>query len=189
MSDKNLTPSTVPAYNVSTRQGKGNEDMSTDYYHHCRKCNVLGGLMTRQAWGTGNASLIDTFKFIMHHALRCGEDHLRVVSEHSWVTDGEFPNTLVDRSARLRHLVETRHIFPCSADWTFVAGPNGDRQPQTLGQVDDVNQTWIEKERAFAEKYMEWMWLDKLNLGRQWPHEINPLYTELFLPGWWPADE
>jgi hypothetical protein len=56
--------------------------MSTYYYFACERCREYGGFYSRQMWGWGDADIIATFRFLMHHTGHCGEDKLRVVSEH-----------------------------------------------------------------------------------------------------------
>lgn len=108
--------------------------MSTYYYFHCTKHKLSGGLFTRQAWGSGNADLIDTFKFVMYHTLQCGPESIGVHSEHD---DDEWANTNFDDEPRRQHLNDTAHIFPRSNDWEFVSnGPAG----------TDLNAEWIAAE-------------------------------------------
>ena len=60
--------------------------MSTYYALTCPKCKESSGFsFSRQAWGWGNADIIETFKFLMAHA-ECGDNYktdLQIVSEHS----------------------------------------------------------------------------------------------------------
>lgn len=42
--------------------------MGTDYKFYCNKCKKTGGGFSRQAWGTGNADIIGSFRFLMKHA-------------------------------------------------------------------------------------------------------------------------
>lgn len=53
--------------------------MSTYYELRCDACDQQGGFFSRQAWGWGNANLIENHKFLMHHAA-CGE--IEILSEH-----------------------------------------------------------------------------------------------------------
>jgi hypothetical protein len=46
--------------------------MGTDYKFYCNKCEKTGGGFSRQAWGTGNADIIDSFRFLMKHTY-CGK--------------------------------------------------------------------------------------------------------------------
>jgi hypothetical protein len=41
--------------------------MGVDYKFFCKKCDKTGGGFSSQAWGTGNADIIDSFRFIMKH--------------------------------------------------------------------------------------------------------------------------
>lgn len=114
--------------------------MSTYYSFKCDNCKLLGGFMSRQAWGTGNADLVDNFKFVMHHSLECGVEHIGVISEHS-EEYGEWPNTNIESKARLKHLIDTEGIFPHSSDWEFM------RDSQ-----EGFAQKWVDKEREIADE-------------------------------------
>lgn len=48
--------------------------MGSDYSIVCNKCKKYGGGFSRQAWGTGNAKIIDTFRFLMKHGSSCDGD-------------------------------------------------------------------------------------------------------------------
>lgn len=115
--------------------------MSTYYYHHCTKCQLSGGLFTRQAWGCGNADLIDTFKFVMWHISECGPEYIGMHSEHE---DDQYSNTNCDLDGghRRQHLNQTAHIFSRSNDWQFMA----EAPPGT-----DLEQLWLEQELAELE--------------------------------------
>jgi hypothetical protein len=114
--------------------------VSTYYYFHCTKHQSSGGCFTRQAWGAGNAELIDSFKFVMHHVLECGPESIGMHSEHY---DDDWSNTNVDGDARRQHLEDTAHIFPRSNDWEFVNhGPKG----------TDLNAEWIAAQLATLEE-------------------------------------
>lgn len=41
--------------------------MGCDYKFYCNQCNKTGGGFSSQAWGTGNAYIIDSFRFLMKH--------------------------------------------------------------------------------------------------------------------------
>lgn len=60
--------------------------MSTYYALTCPKCKETSGFsFSRQAWGWGNADIVETFKFLMAHAM-CGGAYctdLQIVSEDS----------------------------------------------------------------------------------------------------------
>lgn len=45
--------------------------MGIDYKFYCNKCKKTGGGFSSQAWGTGNADIIDSFRFLMKHRY-CG---------------------------------------------------------------------------------------------------------------------
>lgn len=111
--------------------------MSTYYYFHCTKHQQSGGCFTRQAWGYGNADLIDTFKFVMYHVRECGEQHIGMHSEHD---DDSYTPTHIDEEGSRREFLEwTRGIFPRSNDWEFVNhGPTG----------TDLDAEWIRAELA-----------------------------------------
>lgn len=96
--------------------------MSTYYYFHCTKHMESGGCWTRQAWGYGNADLIEAFKFVMHHVRTCGEEHIGMHSEHN---DDEYVSTVIDDDARRAFLEATRGIWPHSDDWAFVRREDG----------------------------------------------------------------
>lgn len=84
--------------------------MSTYYKFYCDACKQSGGCLTTQAWGTGNFDIIRTFKFVMRHALKCGESSVRLCSEYS--EDFWRPATPPE---------EVEDIFPSSNDWQFIA--------------------------------------------------------------------
>jgi hypothetical protein len=110
--------------------------VSTYYYFHCTKHRLSGGCFTRQAWGAGNADLIDTFKFVMYHVLECGPENIGLHSEHE---DDDWANISVDDDVRRQHLRDTEHIFPHSDDWDFM-----DR----LLPGTNMKQAWLSAEMA-----------------------------------------
>lgn len=64
--------------------------MGTYYGLRCNKCKEQGGFFSRQAWGWGNADIIENTVFLMAHA-ECfnkyqGEEneHLEIISEYDW---------------------------------------------------------------------------------------------------------
>src|ERR1700757_2901469 len=99
--------------------------MSTYYYFHCKKHQISGGWYSRQMWGAGNADLIDTFKFVMHHALECGPENIGMHSEYDeqayWPTTNS-PSDGDDNSgeSRRQHLLDTAKIWPHSDDWRHM---------------------------------------------------------------------
>lgn len=94
--------------------------MSTYYCFTCDFCKLNGGFYSRQAWGSGNADLVDTYKFVMYHGLNCGTDKIRFLSEHQDdYTDR--PDTNNAGEERIKHLKDTKNIFPHSNDWQFMA--------------------------------------------------------------------
>jgi hypothetical protein len=117
--------------------------MSTYYGFKCEKCKLKGGFQSRQAWGTGNADLIDNFKFTMYHALNCGTEYIGMYSEYD---DCDYPDTNIDGEARKTFLEETRNIMPGSSDWKFVSTHSkGDNWPQ-------VKELWVKNELDSIEK-------------------------------------
>lgn len=110
--------------------------MSTYFYFHCSEHKVSGGCWTRQAWGLGNADLIDAFKFVMYHVSECGPDSVGIHSEYD---DEGWGNTSFEKEHRRQHLEQTAHIFPRSDDWEFMAQiPNG----------EDFRERWVRDQLA-----------------------------------------
>lgn len=116
--------------------------MSTYYYFHCTKHQASGGQFTRQAWGAGNADLIDAFKFVMYHVLECGPESIGMHSEHD---DDDYAATHygVDDEIRRQFLEETRHIFPRSNDWGFM---------QNVEPGQDHKELWVAAELAELDR-------------------------------------
>lgn len=108
--------------------------MSTYYYFHCDKHQVSGGCWTRQAWGWGNADLIDAFKFVMYHVSECGPENIGMHSEHD---DDDYANTSFEDEHRREHLEQTVDIFPRSDDWRFMGG----QAPGT-----DFKAAWVQQQ-------------------------------------------
>ena len=117
--------------------------MSTYYSFKCDKCKLLGGFMSRQAWGTGNADLIDNFKFVMHHSLNCGTEFQGVVSEHQQEYE-DYEDTNIASEARKRHLAATEDIFPHSSDWEFM------RENENT-KIPELKKLWTENETKLLE--------------------------------------
>jgi hypothetical protein len=115
--------------------------MSTYYYFHCAKHQASGGCWTRQAWGWGNADLIDTFKFVMYHVRECGPENIGMHSEHEDF-GSDWANTSFEDEHRRPHLEATRGIFPHSNDWQFV---------EDAPKNADLDQLWTEAELAELE--------------------------------------
>ena len=84
--------------------------MSTYYYFACKKCKKLGGFFSRQAWGWGNADVIDSFQFIMKHTGSCGEEHIIILSE--FVLDNYTDEGYTDDTSD-----ELKQYYPRSTDW------------------------------------------------------------------------
>ena len=108
--------------------------MGTYYSFHCTKCKVQGGFLSEQAWGTGNFNIVDTFKFVMLHALNCGPASIGMNAEHEYC---DWPDTHIDQEVRLRFLEESQDIFPSSNDWGFIA--------------DRINQDWYQTKCEWLE--------------------------------------
>jgi hypothetical protein len=98
--------------------------MSSDYIFMCSKCRKIGGGFTRQAWGTGNADIIDTFRFIMKHWSFCRGDPIILD-----ISDGTTDDLEYDRDEDLLS------FFPHSHEWT-----------------PEVNEREYEKYLAYDEK-------------------------------------
>jgi hypothetical protein len=114
--------------------------MSTYYYFHCTAHQQSGGNFTRQAWGYGNADLIDTFKFVMYHVSECGPENIGMHSEHD---ANEYTSTGCDNpGARREFLAATAHIFPRSNDWKFMEEHRADARQEwiaaELGEIGDA---------------------------------------------------
>jgi len=89
--------------------------MSTYYYFHCKAHRQSGGNFTRQAWGYGNADLIDTFKFVMYHVAECGPESIGVHSEY----DSTGYESTAHGDIRRAFLVATADIrYRYVTDWT-----------------------------------------------------------------------
>ena len=116
--------------------------MSTYYSFKCDNCKLLGGFMSQQAWGTGNADLIDNFKFVMFHSLECGTGYIGVVSEHEQEYD-DYEDTNLSGEIRCKHLEDTRHIMPSSSDWQFITN----HQDKEWAKVKDL---WVDSELGEA---------------------------------------
>lgn len=115
--------------------------MSTYYYFGCKKCKLLGGLYTRQAWGAGNADLVDTYKFCMQHAMECGNHNIRMFSEHDYPED--WGDTHLNYKDRKKFLEDTADIYPRSNDWGF----------SKKHSWPAVKSEWVTEELWSNEKY------------------------------------
>lgn len=116
--------------------------MSTYYSFTCNNCKLRGGFMSRQAWGVGNADLIDTYKFVMYHALNCGTDKIALKSEHE--DDYDLPDTNIDGEAREKHLIDTKDIFPHTSDWEFM-------KKHDSKTVSELKKLWVDNEKKLME--------------------------------------
>jgi hypothetical protein len=112
--------------------------VSTYYYFHCtnHQPRQAGGCWTRQAWGWGNADLVDAFKFVMLHVRDCGEQYIGMHSEHA---DDNDTNTSYEDEHRRPFLEAARGIFPHSDDWAFM-----DKLPEKTNPDD----AWTQAELA-----------------------------------------
>lgn len=84
--------------------------MSTYYKFICKECNVSGGFLSRQAWGTGNFDIIETFKFLGLHL----NHNPHLVSEFT----EEYME--IPEECHLVFIEQTRGIMPASNDWGIV---------------------------------------------------------------------
>jgi hypothetical protein len=122
--------------------------MSTYYYLRCPACKEIGGFYSRQAWGWGNANIIDTFKFLMAHT-QCaytlndakvivdyGKPVIEIVSEHDEYSEEE------ERKWQ-EHRKQLKDIFPRSDDWKFIADFR-DIMPPTACEV--ISEAWLKNE-------------------------------------------
>ena len=107
--------------------------MTTYYYFTCTKCGTRGGSLESQAWGWGNFDMIESFKYLAYHIEKCGEDSIRVISEEV----EQYVDLLHDEYNQF--LEETKHIFPHSKDWEFLA------HAKTL-TVDELKQRWVDEQ-------------------------------------------
>lgn len=90
--------------------------MSTYYYFICKRCEVKGGFLSQQMWGTGNFDIIESFKFLGRHLACVGRDepgNVCLVSER----DNE---SLWKTERKDKFLKHTEDIFPFSDDWVTV---------------------------------------------------------------------
>lgn len=114
--------------------------MSTYYYFHCTKHKQSGGCWTRQAWGYGNADLIESFKFVMYHIRECGPESIGMHSEHE---DNEYINIDSNEDSRREFLSVTADIMPRSNDWEFMG---------RYGSRGNWKEQWVAEELAEIEE-------------------------------------
>ena len=114
--------------------------MSTYYQLRCDSCDQQGGFFSRQAWGWGNADLIENHKFLMHHA-ECPT--LRVLRE--------FDDEYGDKAAEKRWDDAigdpesiAHHAWP-HGEWKAVAG--------VIGQGKSWRDVWNEGNTSSKYKY------------------------------------
>lgn len=108
--------------------------MPTCYYFTCQKCRTRGGVIGEQAWGWGNFDMIESFKYLAHHILTCGEDSIRVISEEEDAYIDQLHTEYND------FLEKTKHIFPHSKDWAFLDKWKG-------LPVDELKEKWVEENK------------------------------------------
>lgn len=93
--------------------------MATDYYLYCGKCKKSTYSFSRQAWGWGNANIIDSFRFIMKHIAECDQEDLAGWRENPLSIriivddDHELLNSTTDTDKD----EDLKKYFPFSADW------------------------------------------------------------------------
>lgn len=92
--------------------------MSTYYNFYCTKCKKYQKdiSFTRQAWGWGNADIINSFQFLMKHTDTCGHENIKICSEHDEIMDSYVPpenhNGYTKDTSE-----ELNEYFPRSDDW------------------------------------------------------------------------
>ncbi|WP_051217574.1 hypothetical protein [Paenibacillus assamensis] len=105
--------------------------MSTYYYFKCNKCNRKGGFYSRQAWGWGNFDIIESFKFLAFHTDQCGEEYIRVISEHNDDYEEDLNTETLEFYKR-----DSYENFPLSNDWGFMM------DVKEKG-IDELNEAWV----------------------------------------------
>lgn len=91
--------------------------MSNDYYLYCEKCKKHTYSFSRQAWGWGNANIIQSFRFIMKHLAQCDQEDLPGWRENPLSIrilgdgDHELLKSTIDKNEDLKK------YFPFSSDW------------------------------------------------------------------------
>ena len=87
--------------------------MSTYYHFVCKECNEKGGFLSRQAWGTGNFDIIETFKSLAVH-----KDHKPIL--HCKHDDGGEPDISRSKKSKAKFVEESKGMMPHSNDWELV---------------------------------------------------------------------
>lgn len=96
--------------------------MSTYYNFYCTKCKKYQKdiSFTRQAWGWGNADIINTFQFLMKHTDKCGHENIKICSEHDDIIDSaedmnppNYPHNGYTKDTA----EDLKEYFPSSNDW------------------------------------------------------------------------
>lgn len=96
--------------------------MSTNYKLRCGKCQEQGGYFTRQAWGWGNADIIENTVFLMAHAdcydrYQGEEDEkLEVISEYD-DRIGDYYETAKWIENLQSSETKAGNAFPRSSEW------------------------------------------------------------------------
>lgn len=140
--------------------------MSTNYKMRCGKCKEQGGYFTRQAWGWGNADVIENTVFLMAHAdcfdrYQSDEDEgFEIISEYDRRDENEeemlrWIDNLQDSTTR------AGSAFPRADEWQ-VAKDGDIRQwweLQKSGKTDEAERyrsvLSVRAERLLAQRQMQ----------------------------------
>ena len=130
--------------------------MSTNYTMRCGACKEQGGYFTRQAWGWGNADVIENTVFLMAHAdcydrYQGDEDeHLEIISEHDhrdnydeenlkWIENLQNPETVAGSA------------FPRGDEWKLVQD-GGDIRAWWQAHKDNLTERADDYREGIAER-------------------------------------
>lgn len=92
--------------------------MSTYYYFVCNKCNKISdGYYTARSWGAMRADIIDCFQFVMKHTDLCGQDNIKIFSEHKIDGSKEFGSLDYEDLPVDKDKKTLDCYFPFSDDW------------------------------------------------------------------------
>jgi hypothetical protein len=154
--------------------------MSTYYKLRCGACEEQGGHFTRQAWGWGNADVIENTVFLMAHA-DCFDRYqgdpetetITIISEH----DREYNND--EESLKwIENLQDPKSVagsaFPHCDEWKLVAD-GGDikawwqaSKSGKSAEADELrSRLSIKAERLLAKKALRQQLLEQENLNIQ----------------------